>query len=189
MKTEKSAAACHEIVERTFPCKCSTCTQGITGLAFTYSFSVTCMALRRRGLYNVGLFVRTKVITTNNIPNFICHNYTCTRSMTALLRNNMTSKKCAKNTLVLYGPLRTWPWCVALILFGIFKVGFMYIFSRLLQVFRHPTAAIPGRNGGLFTSFFSFFPDDRKSTTERFFAVYSQIILSSRTENGDKVIN
>ena len=71
--------------------------------------------------------------------------------MTALLRNNMTSNKCAKNILVLYGPLRTWPWCVALILFGIFTVGFMYIFSRLLQIFRKPTVAIPGRNGGLFT--------------------------------------
>ena len=29
--------------------------------------------------------------------------------------------------------------------------GFMYIFSRLPQIFRKPTVAIPGRNGGLFT--------------------------------------
>ena len=27
----------------------------------------------------------------------------------------------------------------------------MYIFSRLPQIFRKPTVAIPGRNGGLFT--------------------------------------
>ena len=71
------------------------------------------------------------------------------------LCNNMTSNKCAKNVHALvvynYGPLRTWPWCVAHILFGVFKVGFMYVFSRLPQIFRKPTMAIPGRNGGLFT--------------------------------------
>ena len=77
------------------------------------------------------------------------------RRMTAFLHNNMTSNKCTKNVLVLYmykyGPLRTWPWRVALITFGILKVGFMYIFSRLPQIFRKPTAAITGRNGRLFT--------------------------------------
>ena len=52
----------------------------------------------------------------------ICH-------LAALLRNMTSSNKCAKNVHVLvlymykYGPLRTWPWRVALILFGIFKVG------------------------------------------------------------------
>ena len=42
-------------------------------------------------------------------------------------------------------------WRVALILFEMFKVEFMYmyIFSRLLQIFRKPTVAIPGRNGCL----------------------------------------
>ena len=32
-------------------------------------------------------------------------------------------------------------------LFGIFKVGFMYVFSRLPQIFRKSTVALPGQNG------------------------------------------
>ena len=79
----------------------------------------------------------------------------------SFLRNNLTSSnKCVKNVLVLYmykyGPLRSLhvrgAWRFFFFFFFEFsRWGFMYIFSRLPQIFRKPMVAIPGRNGGLFT--------------------------------------
>ena len=74
----------------------------------------------------------------------------------SFLRNNMTSSnKCAKNVHVLYmykyGPLRSLHGHGSWRLFFLEFSRCMYIFSRLPQIFRKPTVAIPGRNGGLFT--------------------------------------